>query len=125
MTTYNVFANGTLWDTVEASDEAEAILLVANKHGTIDIGSDSASTSGMTAKPVVLTLNEKGLASLRAVLDANGKGGDILGAWASVVEEAINSRVEGESLSVELDGIRTTQGHPVHFTPAQDEIYRA
>jgi hypothetical protein len=52
MTEYNVYAHGTYWGTFEADTPEEAMQAAADEHGTVDVGSDRASTDGMTAYPL-------------------------------------------------------------------------
>ena len=51
MTTFYVYANGIFWDLCEAGSADEAMQIVADRHGTIDVGQTHASTAGMEAWP--------------------------------------------------------------------------
>lgn len=64
---------------------------------------------------VITNLTASGLVKLAEVLAGNGRGKDELNAWASEVEQAAANRVAGESLSVELRGLRDAQGYTVFF----------
>lgn len=67
-------------------------------------------------------LNSKGEDGLRAVLDEHGRGGDYLPAWVSEINAALGNRTEGESLAIELRGVKSWKGHAVFFEPGPDEI---
>lgn len=59
MTTFAVFANGTFWGTADAATAEIAIQMVADEFGTVDVGYTSASTEGMTAKPLADCTNRE------------------------------------------------------------------
>lgn len=60
-------------------------------------------------------LSTAGLDKLRGILAEFGRANDDINAWASEVEEAASNRIEGESLSIELRGLRWPQGDTVFF----------
>ena len=50
MEKFNVYANGEFWATCEAATAEEAIQIVADDLGTIDVGQEHARVDGMTAE---------------------------------------------------------------------------
>jgi len=71
---------------------------------------------------MTITLNEKGRAKLRALLDAHGKEGDSLDAWAREIEETLENRMDCESWCVELRGVKHFRGGTVDFEPDESDV---
>ena len=53
MTKFNVYANGSFFDQIEADTAEDAIQACADEHGTVDVGETLANTDGMTAEEAV------------------------------------------------------------------------
>lgn len=68
------------------------------------------------------TLNTAGKTALMNFLTDHGRGSDNFSAWISEVDEALENRSDGESLEVELRGLRDTYGRPVFFEPSMEEV---
>ena len=70
----------------------------------------------------ILTLTPKGRTELNSILAANGAEGQSLDAWVEDVEMRLSERHSlGETLSVELNGLRSWQGYTIDFSPADDD----
>jgi hypothetical protein len=67
-------------------------------------------------------LNAEGFKTLAATLKKHGRGGDSVAAWADEIDAALANREQGESLSIELNGVKDCFGNLVFFNPSEDEV---